>query len=300
VTTYAFRQGIDYGPRDGTLALEFHMSEGGDDLPDFLARHAGEDLHQWAERVRGVSCNAALLSTGKIVQMLSWSHCSGNLNPGDRADEYGYYGGHHLRDVLGSHWPDPNMWSISMEIAGRRADGPTDAQVVSAIRWGKEMVDLFPSIRGTYGHHDQSPKGCPGLTPNMKAIFAGLGGHGLWTPQEADVTPAPLVDQTFAGKTFKAQEPAMVTAGDGHTWRDLDGTTVVDNNRPALVPRLSPYGTKVGGVNLRAIYTSLAAHPVVYIVPATVTAIPAVDCAAKIAEERELVKQAMIAAAEAL
>lgn len=184
-----FVQGIDYGPRDGTLGISFHMSEGGDELAGYLARHPGEDLHQWAARVSGVSCNAALLSSGEIVQMLAWNHASGNLNPNDRAGEYNFYGGHHLREVLGAHWPDPNTWLVSMEIAGRRANGPTDAQVTAAIKWGRDMMALFPTIRGTVGHHDQSPKPCPGVTANMKAIFAGLGGHGLWTAQEEPMIP---------------------------------------------------------------------------------------------------------------
>ena len=178
--TYQFRQGIDYGPRNGTLGLSLHMSEGGDGLVGFLGRHSGETLAQWAARVNGVSCHAALLSDGTIWQMLDWDHASGNLNPADRADEYGYYGGHHLRDVLGAYWPDPNTWTVSMEIAGYRTVGPTDRQRDAAIRWGLEMRAMFPTIRGATGHHDQSPKPCPGLTPNMKAIFAGVGGHGLF------------------------------------------------------------------------------------------------------------------------
>jgi hypothetical protein len=184
MTEYRFRQGIDYGPRDGTLGISYHMSEGGDNLVSYLARRPGEDLHQWADRVNGVSCNAALLSDGTIWRMLPWDHASGNLNPGDRAGEYGYYGGHHLRAVLGSYWPDPNAWTVSMEIAGRRAVGPTPAQVTAAVRWGLEMRARFPTIRGATGHHDQSPKACPGPTAAMKAIFAGVGGHGLFATED--------------------------------------------------------------------------------------------------------------------
>jgi hypothetical protein len=76
-----------------------------------------------------------------------------------------------------------------------------------------------------------------------------------------DVTPAPITDQT----------PKMVTANAGHTWRDLDGTTVLATNRPALVSRLSPYGLAGG---LRAIYSTLAGHPIVIIDPATVDDVP--------------------------
>ena len=237
--TYQFRQGIDYGPRQGTLGLSYHMSEGGDGLVGFLGRHTGETLAQWAARVNGVSCNAALLSDGTIWQMLDWDHASGNLNPADRADEYGYYGGHHLRDVLGSHWPDPNTWTVSMEIAGYRSIGPTAKQVDAAIRWGLEMRAMFPTIRGATGHHDQSPKPCPGLTPNMKAIFAGVGGHGLW---EVDVIPAPIDDETEKIVTTETNSP----------WYDLDGKTVLDNVTGALGPRRSPHGA----AGKRAIYAT--------------------------------------------
>lgn len=209
-----FVQGIDYGPRDGTLGISFHMSEGGDDLPHFLSRHSGEDLHQWAARVNGVSCHAAILSTGQVVQMLDWGHASGNLNPADRAGEYGYYGHHHLEAVLGPvHWKDPNTWTVSAEIAGHRADGPTDAQVKAAIVWGLDMRHRFPTIRGATGHHDQSPKGCPGVKPNMKAIFEGVGGHGLWTPvQEVEVPIVTTIERLPFGGTFEVPAGRPVTS----------------------------------------------------------------------------------------
>lgn len=182
--TYRFLQGIDYGPRDGTLGISFHMSEGYDGLPAYLARHPGEDLHEWAGRVNGVSVHVAITSTGTVWQMLDWRHSSGNLNPDDRSGEYGYYGASKLKAVLGSHWPDPNAWTVTCELAGFRSAGPTEAQVHAAVQWGREMKAMFPTIRGTIGHHDQSPKPCPGLTANMRRIFDELGGHGLWTPED--------------------------------------------------------------------------------------------------------------------
>jgi hypothetical protein len=230
---YRYLQGIDYGLRDGTLGLSFHMSEGFDGLPEYLARHSGETNQEWRDRVRGVSCNAAILSTGEVVQMLDWSHCSGNLNPADRAGEYGFYGHSKLVDVLGDHWPDPNMWTISAELAGFRANGPTDAQVKASIAWGLEMRDQFPTIRGSVGHHDQSTKACPGKTANMLAIFEGIGGHGLF-PQGGDddvkfiyaidgklltlPVGAPLYgfDGTVVTKTATARDWAVIGAADGH------------------------------------------------------------------------------------
>lgn len=179
--TYRFVQGIDYGPRKGTLGLEFHMSEGGDELPGYLAQHFGETVTEWHTRIRGVSCHIALLTTGEPVQMVDFDNASGNVNPADRSTDKGYYGHSTLVDVLGDHWTDPNAWSISMEIAGHAATGPNAAQVKAAIAWANDMKARYPSLRGAWGHADQTDtKGCPGLTDNMKAIFAGLGGHGLW------------------------------------------------------------------------------------------------------------------------
>lgn len=233
--TYPFLQGIDYGPRSGTLGISFHMSEGYDGLPTFLARHLGEDLHEWARRVNGVSCHAAILSTGRIVQMVDWGHACGNLNPDDRAGEYGYYGGHHLRDVLGAGWTDPNMWTVSAELAGFRAKGPTTAQVTASIQWGREMIARFPTIRGATGHHDQSPKECPGLTTNMKAIFEGLGGHGLWPEQREDeVRFVKVID----GKLLP------VVAGD--RWSYTDGTGGASFGTSQQIPVVGSIDARAG------------------------------------------------------
>lgn len=187
--TYPFRQGLDYGPLTQPRGLEFHMTEGNGTIADvnYLARRAGETVSAWRSRVSGVSAHAVNIDDGTVWQMVDWTHCSGNLNPDDRAAEYGYYGGSNLRAVLGDGWTNPNEYSLSMEIAGKRADGPTAAQVRSAIAWGLDMRSRFPTIRGAYGHHDQSTKACPGLTSNMKAIFAGVGGHGLFPVVEDDV-----------------------------------------------------------------------------------------------------------------
>lgn len=187
---YPFRQGLDYGPRKGTLGLVFHMSEGGDELVSYLARRLGETDAAWRDRIRGVSANAAILSNGVTWQMVPWDHASGSLNPADRNPATsGYFNGTVVRAVLGDHFVDPNTWSISCEIAGRRADGPTPAQVEAAITWGLDMRTRFPTIRGAYGHHDQTDtKGCPGATLAMRAIFDGVGGHGLFQEDQMAIT----------------------------------------------------------------------------------------------------------------
>ena len=219
MTAYPFRQGIDYGQRSGTLGLSYHMSEGTDTLVDYLAQRQGETAAAWRQRVSGVSCHAALLSDGTLWQMLGWERICGNLNPDDRAGEYGYYGGSHLKAVLGDGWTDPNRWTLSMEIAGRRADGPTDAQATTAIAWGLEMRDLFSTLRGANGHHDQSPKACPGLTPNMRAIFDGIGGHGLWTTQEDPMGLAFRITERITG--------TVNVTGAGHALIRVDNAQLV-------------------------------------------------------------------------
>jgi hypothetical protein len=288
MTTYPFRQGIDYGPRQGTLGLAFHMSEGGDGLVAYLARRADETVTQWRTRIRGVSANACILSDGTVWNMVDWSHAAGSMNPADRNPATtGYYNGTVIKDVLGSHYVDPNTWSIAAEIAGYRANGPTAKQVDAAIAWALDMKSRFPTLRGAFGHHDQTDtKGCPGTTANMKAIFAGIGGHGLW---EVDVTPATIDDET----------PKTVTTALNSPWYDLDGKTVLKSDTAALVPRLSPYGAGTK----RAIYaTTGGIRRIVLVTPATATDIPpaVVDCDDVVKVEHDRVKAAAIAALEVL
>ena len=275
--TYPYRAArYQYGPRKGTLGLCLHMSEGGDGLVSYLAN----------DPARGVSANFALLSTGEMWRMTPFEVASGSLNPADRSTDKAYYGHKYLVDVLGDHWTDPNAWCISLEIAGHAATGPNQRQVDSIVKWAADMRSMFPTLRGAFGHADQTDtKGCPGSTVAMKGAFDTIGGHGLW--QGDDVTPAPITDQT----------PKMVSANTGHTWRDLDGTTVLATNRPALAPRLSPYGLAGG---LRAIYSTLAGHPIVIIDPATVADLPATpaDCTDAVAAQREKDRTATVAAVE--
>jgi len=287
--TYRYVQGIDYGQRQGTLGISLHMSEGSDSLPEYLARRAGETTAAWRTRVSGVSCTVAILSTGEIVQMLGWDRASGNLNPDDRAAEYGYYGGSHLRAVLGDHWPDPNTWTVSAELAGRRANGPTNAQVAATIKWGLEMKALFPTIRGATGHHDQSPKECPGLTPNMKAIFTGLGGHGIWEVDMGEFTvpfraPVPFVIDEGGAPSFAATAPHAALG-------EVSGTVHVDAT-VAINQLATPHGPFVrivtGSVGRRLIPVAYGAF------------VPPVDCSDAVAAEHERTRAQAIAAVEAI
>ena len=210
LTEYPFKQGIDYGPRKGTLGLAFHMAEGGDGTVTWLAQRAGESRTEWIARVRGVSANAVIKTDGTVVQMVHWGNASGSMNPKDRAGTTGFYNINVLKSVLGQHFGDPNAYSISAEICGFRKDGPTDAQVNSAIAWGRDMASRFPTLRGAYGHADQTDtKGCPGLTTNMRRIFDALGGHGLW---RIDMPGLTIADLEAAPGTVKVKNIQGVLA----------------------------------------------------------------------------------------
>jgi hypothetical protein len=179
VATYPYVQArYDFGVRKGpTLGLMLHGSESESGLVGYLTR----------DPARNVSANFVCERTGRMVQMLDIDHASGSLNPQDRSSDKAYYGHQHLVDVLGQWWTDPNSAVISVEIEMYAAKGPNDAQVASLIDWGKDMRQRFPSIRGALGHADQTDtKGCPGSTPAIKAAFAGIGGHGLFTDSSGD------------------------------------------------------------------------------------------------------------------
>lgn len=189
-----FVQGIDYGPRKGTLGLAVHMAEGGDGTLGYLARRGRESNEAWRTRVRGVSCNFLILSTGEVVQMVGWAKASGSMNPRDRGDTSGFYQTKYIRDVLGSHYVDPNAYSLSVEISGFRAQGPNQRQVDSLVELAEESLRRFPTMRGAYGHADQTDtKGCPGTAPLMLEAWRRIG-HGLFTLDGAmkltDPTPA--------------------------------------------------------------------------------------------------------------
>jgi N-acetylmuramoyl-L-alanine amidase len=177
MTNYPFKAAFyDFGERDSTLGIGIHMTEGSGTINDvnFLTHAAkpGKGL---------VSANAVALADGTIYRMLAWDHAAGSFNPAARSNAHGYYSPDIIKAVLGDKWTNPNEYSVVIEIGGKRTHGPTDAQVEAVIAWGLEMREMFPTIRGAFGHHDQAPKGCPGTTENIKAIFDGIGGHGLFT-----------------------------------------------------------------------------------------------------------------------
>ena len=223
---YPFRQGLDYGARKGTLGIAWHMAEGGDGTVTWLAQRPGESRTSWIERVRGVSANAVIQSDGTVWQMVDWSHASGSMNPKDRGAPFGFYNTHVIQSVLGSGWTDPNAWSISVELCGFRREGPTDPQVRAAVAWGRDMQERFPTLRGAYGHADQTDtKGCPGLTANMRAIFDSLGGHGLWTEEEVPGIAYKLIAPAVGTVTTNIDGADLVIPSDGRRVPSPKGQT---------------------------------------------------------------------------
>jgi hypothetical protein len=283
--TYLFRQGLDYGPRSrGTLGIGLHMTEGSGGLGDvtYLARDPGESLAGWRARIRGVSAHVVILEDGDVWQMVDFGHAAGSFDPDARNPAVsGYYNGEVIREVLGGSFVDPNACSIVAEIAGRRAVGPTLAQVHATVEWVRDMRDQYPTIRGAFGHADQtSTKGCPGTTPNMRAIFDAIGGHGRW-------------EDAMHYEAVSSEEPAVVTVAQGAPFLELDGKTVVGRASAALGPRPSPYGA---GATHRAIYvTTAGVRRLVLVVPATIEPAAAVTTVqSAVTAERDRVKSRAI------
>jgi len=176
-----FVQGIDYGPRKGTLGMAVHMAEGADGTLPYLARRGTESDSAWKTRVRGVSANFVILSTGEIVQMVRWANASGSMNPADRSDTSGFYQTKFIKAVLGTHYTDPNAYSLSVEITGFRNVGPNPLQVEALVRLMAMARARYPGI-GAYGHADQtSTKGCPGISPLLLGAWTRIG-HGKYAP----------------------------------------------------------------------------------------------------------------------
>jgi hypothetical protein len=231
----------NYGPRKGpTLGIGLHMAEGGGTV-GYLDKIG-------TIPPRGVSVHAVCDRAGVVTQMLKWGDASGSLNPANRSTEKGYYGHSVLVAVLGDWWTDPNSAIVSMEIEGMAATGPNALQVPAVIAWGLDMRRMFPTIRGAFGHADQTDtKGCPGTTDAMKAIFTGIGGHGLFaTPPETST------GEDMAGLKFDivAEESGWLTVEQDGSWAVLvDGSGHVvfnrgDRKRYVLRVRLAAnYGT---------------------------------------------------------
>lgn len=236
--TYPYVQAwYDYGPRKGPLlGLMLHMAEGGGTVSYLDNKGDPPKL--------GNSSHAVCEYSGRIVQMLPWDHAAGSLNPADRSTDKGYYSHQHLVDVLGDWWTDPNSAVIALEIEGFAAQGPNPQQKAGIIIWASDMAHRFPTLRGALGHADQTDKkACPGSTLNMRAVFTSIGGHGLWTPEDAEVAQLPITSEI----------PMEVQAITQRRFYELDGKTVVGGADNGFDWRLSPYAAGT----FRAIYSTI-------------------------------------------
>ncbi len=170
----------DYGPRDRwpTLAVTWHMAEGRN-VAQYLSR----------DPLRGVSVHYTVeqetdrWKDGEVVRCLPEDRISGSIDlrtirRGDDPD--GYYGASHAKAALRSYWPEtsPNCLVISVEVAGTAKEGPTEAQQRSMVALWDELKSRYPKAV-PLAHRDwQDVKPCPGRTPEMRAAFAAMGGHG--------------------------------------------------------------------------------------------------------------------------
>ena len=226
----------DYGVRTGpALGLLFHMAEGGGTV-GYLSRTPP----------RGVSVHAVCDVRGVVTQMLPWAHISGSLNPSNRSTDKGYFGRSHLLAVLGNRWSDPNGAVLSMEIEGFASIGPSAEQVDAAVAWGLDMKRRYPALRGALGHADQTDtKRCPGTRPQMQAVFARVGGHGIWR------TPTTNAPANGEG-TLKITDPnpALVDVAKGVEMFSPSGQSLGLVSGP-ISGQVSPYEVEVGGGHYR-------------------------------------------------
>lgn len=291
--------GIDYGPRSGTLGWNIHMAEGGDGTAAWLSRRAGEDLWQWADRVNGVSASFVIYKNGTQVQMVPWDHAAGNLNPEDRSTDKGFYGPQVLRDVLGDKWRNPNEWTLSVEFTGFRADGLTDAQIASFIELNKEARERFPTMRGAFGHADQTDtKGCPGTHPSMLRLWDTIG-HGLFNDNQEDNDMVRFERVSNVGGTITIN-------------RDTAGIPINSGNRPAIsagITRPTLGTAKLLDLENRLCYLMWVGNDLCFVAaadvtfapndgPNTVTGYTQAEMDAAVAATRDLTKDKAITAIE--
>ena len=247
----------DYGLRKGPVkAFVVHMAEGGNTVA-YLANNPP----------RGVSVHYVIERDGRIVQMLLETHASGSINPTELRttdDVDGFYGATAAKAVMDDWWRDPNSAVISLEIEGFASAGPNSAQNASLTALVNDVRTRYPAM-GLLGHRDfTSTKACPGKLIH----WSELGGHG--PAQEADVTPAPITDQT----------PKEVRIPAGANLFDVDGKTILRQSPGSPAWRPSPYEQG----NKRAIFSPDPPIVLIAVGPADIRALPApaADCTAAV------------------
>ena len=300
MTTYPFVPSYwdDYGTRDQTLGLMLHMAEGSGTV-GYLDKNFPPGGRP---PPRGVSVHFVCELDGTLVQMLQLNQASGSLNPNDRSTDKAYYGHSHLVDVLGDWWPNPNEAVISIEIEGFAATGPNVKQRSALTLWAADMVRRFPTIRGALGHADQTnTKGCPGTTAAMKAVFASIGGHGLWPKEVPNVPGLTITDLVAAPGTVTVKNIAGVQAvqvdDPSQRFAMAPGSVKTTVAKGRLVG--DPLGADTPGNDRHTV--RLIGDELAVLLDGQVDYVATdVDCADKVAAEHERTRQADIAALEAL
>ena len=279
----------DYGSRNRwpTLAVVWHMAEGRN-----VARYLSRDP------LRGVAVHYTVEQAterwrdGEVVRCLPEDRISGSINPrtirrGD--DPGGYYGASHAESAFGTYWPEtsPNCLVISVEVAGRAAEGPTEAQVRSMVALWDELKSRYPRAV-PLGHRDfQDVKACPGRTPAMKAAFAAMGGHGTSYSEVRDVSTRDYA----SGRVCTVRDDAKL--------HDFPAGPVVGQVNPPLVrdhlgrDRSGDWAlisSELDGKN-RTAWVRAKAVSDIRPVP-----VPSPDCSSAIAAERERIATAVLAA----
>ncbi len=186
-----------YGPRKVTLALLYHMAEGGNTV-GYLSKAGGVDT--------GVSVHFVIRYSGEIVQMLPLGDVSGGVDPRQiRTDNESFkinglsvtYGITVARQVLGRWASDPNNAIIQVEIEGFARIGPNRKQVEAMKLLTKDVLTTYPTIKGVIAHRDlQNEKACPGRLIPWDAI----GGHGKLSyesPLEEDMKITAQVNERW-------------------------------------------------------------------------------------------------------
>jgi hypothetical protein len=278
----------DYGPRDRwpTLAVVWHMAEGRN-VAQYLARDPlrGVAVHYTVEQ------QTDRWKDGEVVRCLPEDRISGSINPrtirrGD--DPGGFYGASHAKEALGSYWPvtSPNCLVISVEVAGRAAEGPTEAQVRSMVALWDELKERYPEVV-PLGHRDfQDVKACPGRTPAMKAAFAGMGGHGTSYSEVREMSSRDY------------QSGRICTVRDDAKLHDFPGGPVIGQVNPPLVrdylgrDRSGDHAlisSELDGKS-RTAWVRMKAVSDIRPVP-----VPSPDCTGAVAAERERIATAVLA-----
>jgi hypothetical protein len=261
VTDYQFIHSWydSYGPRKGTRALFVHFTEGAGGWPDvyYLADGAARTAAGYSRGdgpARGVSVNFVILGAaagkddGRIVRMLGWDRASGSINPNSlRRDNdptftapdgsrvtYGYGVS---KAVLGDGWSDPNAWGLSVELAGKAANGPSAKQSESLAALMAEVRVRYGATVGALAHRDeQNYKPCPG----HRVLWASLGGHG-----KPVFAPPPQAPEDPMGVSIKLGSTAgdplasfgiATLKGAGHELISVATSAVVGKDMPDGYP----------------------------------------------------------------